>query len=1817
MLVSTKFKRDFGVKAEEVEWSGVKEFLEGKKKVTKQELLAYLAENQIEIQEITKGGAPEVAEDLEYSNDGYGEERWTHSTWDDDTFIVKESPDSDYVAVLDNNEEEFVSLDQAAEFIQQTATSNGGTLTKFSDYQLPGGENYREVLLKLRGVLPAQQYKDFKRRMSQKYGLNYPEVWHTMSPAEQAEDTRLGEQEIDKSWDQYDSTHWPQDPNTLVHIRVSDRTVDGKKVLHVEEIQSDWHQEARKTRNKEVKRIAKPMGYKKEGNSKKENQKILDKAAAKVPADFGYGSEIITELPDGIHAYSKNMAINAKTIRNNFKKHYDTVIDGLSEVYDGLSKTEQKQIEKLDDAVQDYLDKEPNAENVGDPMPFVDWANKVKPGTFSDEFTNPVRRAKKWFVKGSGKYARGNSNLLDSADEVIIGRGRSKNEAVKDALSNINKYNANQSVPNAPFKGTDKWTMLAMRRLVRMAAEGGYDSIAWTQGQEQADRYSLSKQVDTISYRKHNDGTYTLMVVPIGSNTALDNINGTSMKRLEADSLEGIIGKEVTQKIIDGESDSIKHDGNFNELKTLENESLKVGGEGMKQFYDVMLKKNVNDFFNKGKWGKARVGEIEIGDALIKYKVDMNENEDFIIMKKEEGSSWTDAGVGTFDLLDEADSTARKMQGEAHTKLHNLPITDKMRDKALTEGMPLFSKADPTDSRAFKKWFGKSKVVDSAGKPLVVYHGSDDANNITSFESGTGLIWFTDNKFEAELYGHPSYPDTMSMYLSIQKPAGHSDVVKAAREEGISEEEIEDEYGAKILEFSPDILENLKHKGFDGAILDDIGEGADFTSYIAFNPTQIKSATGNDGTYGVNNPDIRFSKPDPADVKAGQKELRRIMKTLQQYTLKDEFKVSQTKTRNLVRNYLNLRKKLTNNQVSVEDKVKEFKKLLMQMPIHVRGKALAGFPRIVTAKRPETKEKYFQAAKKRAEKEVNNYFRKETLAKIQKLRRKKVKVKGHKQSNIGHEATATLEHINNLFNGKDTKTELQQAQKIAALGVKLAELESKPASPANTRDIKKLKDQIAVTEIFGGYMDASLADLEYARDTLDKMLKDGRVMWKLSEEGRKAATAEMVGVASQDVTGKEVPTHETRAQMTRRQLKQSKSALYKIRKTISNGDTLHSSWHFLMDKLSRKGKGKTLRTRMVERLGGLVAWASNKQNELNQVAINMMQDKLHQLTGKKGWALQRWVNRMSNDTIEFDINSTDEVTGAITPEKIPLSQMQAAYWWAIGRRGDAFEADGNSSVSERLELMGVDKAFMKQIESKLDQEVLDFAVWLSETMGEHIWAMTNPIHEARYGSSITRSADYTPIRADYNQGREASDLFQKSARGSTLVKGALKELTNTKMGVKDANLLDVWVNHIHDMNHFAAWAMPLQHIEGVFANQSLRRHIERVHGQAMNGYIQDWIEIFKGNSAQQRDHLGEFGKWRGRFATAVLGLNPAIYIKQLTSIPAMAADIPTASWTAGMASFMANPVKAIRILRQSQFIKTRYKKGHTRDVSAANLQSIGQMMGGTTSLPSKLMGLVKLGDMQAIYLGGWSVYRHYNKKYLKQGMGKNAAHKKALERFEQTALQTQQTGEKYGMSLIQQGGGLQQLFTMFMSAPILYYMQVSSAVRNMKKAPVDSAKRLFLFWVVVPALFEAIANAPLALDEDEEDREVFLKRVTRGVVLGPINGLFIARDASKYLVNMMFMREEVWQGASYSSMTKPIDDAGVILKNFVDLANGDEANIPKTVEALIDLLGIATGLPAPALQNYIQGIQQVIDDDTEHPVAKVLGYTNWSTGDRK
>ncbi|MDR6887897.1 MULTISPECIES: PLxRFG domain-containing protein [Variovorax] len=160
---------------------------------------------------------------------------------------------------------------------------------------------------------------------------------------------------------------------------------------------------------------------------------------------------------------------------------------------------------------------------------------------------------------------------------------------------------------------------------------------------------------------------------------------------------------------------------------------------------------------------------------------------------------------------------------------------------------------DQTETPAFRAWFGDSKVVDADGKPLRVFHGTDQS--FTAFDDefigegngnsdwGNGF-YFTDSKQAADGYAQGDEGRTLEVYLSIKNPAPMEVVNDVMEQPGA---EMDADY----------VRQELASRGYDGIIVNHKGGEREF---VAFQPTQIKSANGNIGTFDESNPDIMFSR---------------------------------------------------------------------------------------------------------------------------------------------------------------------------------------------------------------------------------------------------------------------------------------------------------------------------------------------------------------------------------------------------------------------------------------------------------------------------------------------------------------------------------------------------------------------------------------------------------------------------------------------------------------------------------------------------------------------------------------------------------------------------------------------------------------------------------------------------------------------------------------------------------------------------------------------------------------------------------------------
>lgn len=239
-------------------------------------------------------------------------------------------------------------------------------------------------------------------------------------------------------------------------------------------------------------------------------------------------------------------------------------------------------------------------------------------------------------------------------------------------------------IPSAPFVTTGTWHELVTKRMLRWAAENGFDRLAWTTGQQQADRYDLSKRIDRLSWVHHDDDrTYSLF----GSRRDREVFSRT----IPEHELDHWVGLDLGNRIRAGEGGVSEITAGTRPFREISGLDLRVGGESLRALYDQMIPQFVNKFAKQ--WG-ARAGEVQL-PAGKRWSVRRTD---------------TDEVLGVWDTRAEAardqDSFEREgiptrlveSTGEAAApggfRAHSIDITPSMRGEIVSRGIALFEPAE-------------------------------------------------------------------------------------------------------------------------------------------------------------------------------------------------------------------------------------------------------------------------------------------------------------------------------------------------------------------------------------------------------------------------------------------------------------------------------------------------------------------------------------------------------------------------------------------------------------------------------------------------------------------------------------------------------------------------------------------------------------------------------------------------------------------------------------------------------------------------------------------------------------------------------------------------------------------------------------------------------------------------------------------------------------------------------------------------------------------------------------------------------------------
>jgi hypothetical protein len=288
-----------------------------------------------------------------------------------------------------------------------------------------------------------------------------------------------------------------------------------------------------------------------------------------------------------------------------------------------------------------------------------DWGQEGKKSGFKGQKGDPLSESEYKRALELQRLSRETS--LSDQDRTELDALMARHTRAYDALM----------VPAAPFvTKTEGWLNLSLKRVMVMAAEGGYDKVAFVTGAQSAARFDLSKQVESISYQDNKDGTYRLVAAALGRGIAIPE------QTVERNKLPDVVGKEVADKIISGEGTAFPKGSVSEGMKKLSGLDLKVGGKGMKTFYDQIVPLAVKKLLPKV--GGGQMGDVNLlKDSMKKY--------DKELMKDD------------LKALGEEGFRAKY----AHDQQPGFDVTPEMKQKVETTGLPRFSlrSTTPVDIR--------------------------------------------------------------------------------------------------------------------------------------------------------------------------------------------------------------------------------------------------------------------------------------------------------------------------------------------------------------------------------------------------------------------------------------------------------------------------------------------------------------------------------------------------------------------------------------------------------------------------------------------------------------------------------------------------------------------------------------------------------------------------------------------------------------------------------------------------------------------------------------------------------------------------------------------------------------------------------------------------------------------------------------------------------------------------------------------------------------------------------------------------------------
>ena len=546
-----------------------------------------------------------------------------------------------------------------------------------------------------------------------------------------------------------------------------------------------------------------------------------------------------------------------------------------------------------------------------------------------------------------------------------------------------------------------------------------------------------------------------------------------------------------------------------------------------------------------------------------------------------------------------------------------------------------------------------------------------------------------------------------------------------------------------------------------------------------------------------------------------------------------------------------------------------------------------------------------------------------------------------------------------------------------------------------------------------------------------------------------------------------------------------------------------------------------------------------------QAAHNELDAKAQELFGRDG--VKRW-----SDIFEID----RKLPGATLP------------WWDGGEMKDHEITQGNmlyiymvnkmTDGKMKLRKMGIDESDVARLVDNMDPRFIEAADWIQDVFLPGLRDRYNAVHERLFGAPMAAIDSYFPIRVLANARVREVDLgvAEGNAKPSTMTGSIIKRTRNSlALDILGSNAFDVVLEHIQQMEHWAAFAEFNRDLNTLLSYRLFRNRVQNMSGiygagkEAWNNF-RSVAEMAAGvyEPASKSDSIDKTAMNLAKGVTAAkISFRVYTAIKQLLSMPAFISDASAVN----LAKTLANPKGAWDwAMENLPLFEKRWKSRQAGDSRLMQTESdwkiwkdkVVELAGRYGMSPNAFV------DAITVAIGAKSIYETKKSKYLKYGYPEAEADEKAKQDATILFNESQQSNESAFLSTMQVDRTVASVaFSLFRNSSMGYERMFVDALRNIKhlltkgykaesiefmrkqfvrdgltedqaeraaeraygKSLFSAAMRAVTFGFVVQFAWNLGGYLPylIAGDDDDEKKDMIKDAARHALIGGPVEGL--------------------------------------------------------------------------------------------------------------